>query len=173
MTKDELDILINQTDTCLKKRGLKDYEIKLTLDKDTWEDIKKRLSGITRFVSSSLIDKEKVYKGLPFEFGNETMVSICKKNEPKYRPFKDCRELISTWENMIGYKAKPYTKPLIWVKVKSNTNNLDLDDYIGDTVCITSFENYFVRCDIANPDMEVLFDDFTFLDGSPCGIKED
>lgn len=28
------------------------------------------------------------------------------KPEPKYRPFKDCNELIATWTKMMGYKPR-------------------------------------------------------------------
>ena len=92
--------------------------------------------------------------------------------KPKCRPFKDCDELIATWQKMMGYSAKANTMPLIWVKCKSDTNKNGYWDSIGEICCITGFGRDFVHCEVGNPTMEVLFDDFEFLDGSPLGIEE-
>ena len=84
--------------------------------------------------------------------------------KPKYRPFKDIDELIATWEKMMGYKIKPNTMPLIWCR-----------NYDGTTVCITSFGvksvgvSWFTE---TSKSMKDMFDNYTFLDGSPFGVAE-
>ena len=85
--------------------------------------------------------------------------------KPKYRPFKDCDELIATLAKKIGYKAKANTMPLIWVR--SND---------GTTVCISSFGGkHTVGLSWFNTeakDIREMFNNFTFLDGSPFGVCE-
>ena len=83
------------------------------------------------------------------------------KKEPAYRPFKDCDELIKK----SGQSYRPEnTMPLIWVREKeSRACNL-----------ITGYddENYVFLQD-RWIDMEVLFNNFEFLDGEPCGKEEE
>ena len=82
--------------------------------------------------------------------------------KPKYRPFKDCDELIAIWQKMMGYPAKANTMPLIWVKYR--------DVY----VCINAFDKtdntIKVHSDWLN--LEESFDFLSFLDGSPFGVAE-
>ena len=87
----------------------------------------------------------------------------------KYRPFKNCDELIRFYKDISGCYDGALFKPCIWVKHKRyGTENL-----------ITAFDNdnesiggscVFVQ-DIWL-DMQELFDNFTFLDDSPCGVSE-
>lgn len=85
--------------------------------------------------------------------------------KPKYRPFKDCDELIATWKEMMGYSAKANTMPLIWVRSNDVT-----------TVCISSFGGkHTVGLSLFNTeakDIREMFNNFTFLDGSPFGVCE-
>ena len=103
------------------------------------------------------------------------VVSISGSVEKQHRPFKDCNELKKHYLNL--YKKKVGIVPVdsgldvpyIWVKsIEYGTENL-----------ITAFDNdnesiggscVFVQ-DIWL-DMQELFDNFTFLDGSPCGLEE-
>lgn len=67
------------------------------------------------------------------------------KPEPKYRPFKDAEEC---WNEMQKHQ------PFGWVKYKDENK-------------------YTTYCNIdGNCDFEADFDDFTFVDGTPFGIKE-
>jgi hypothetical protein len=102
------------------------------------------------------------------------VVGISGSAANQYRPFKDCKELIEhyqkKYESAVGcdiYFPSLY-KPNIWVKSKEyGTDNL-----------ITAFDNdnesiggscVFIQ-DIW-VDMKELFDNFIFLDGSPCGLE--
>lgn len=70
------------------------------------------------------------------------------KTESKYRPFKDAEEC---WNEMQRHQ------PVGWVKVK------DADEI-----------KYTIYCTVDNLcDFEADFDDYTFADGTPFGIKEE
>lgn len=90
--------------------------------------------------------------------------------EKKYRSFKDCRELAEFWRvNYSEHNAPKGTMPLIWVKSKEH----------GTGSLITAFDNdteKFASCIFIQDvwvDMSELFEEYTFLDGSPCGVLED
>lgn len=88
------------------------------------------------------------------------------KAEPHYRPFKDTDELIKVWCNKCpahNHRDRGLTMPLIWVKNKGD----------GSKVLITGFnqdDNEIMIYDCIN--LTDLFEHFTFLDGSPCGVEE-
>jgi hypothetical protein len=65
------------------------------------------------------------------------------KPEPKYRPFKNAEEC---WQEMLKHQ------PFGWVK------------YANKYISISAIDS--------NNDYEIDFDDYTFADGTPFGIKE-
>lgn len=75
-----------------------------------------------------------------------------KAEEPQYRPFEDFNELMST----TGTK-------LIWVVDKCCFNEFLITGNQKHAVYI--YDRWY--------SMKELFENFTFSDGSPCGIKED
>jgi len=85
-----------------------------------------------------------------------------------YRPFKSTQELKSTFLALTNQTAIPANfEPVIWVRSKYNTSS---------TFMITHFcENLGVvhLCGYLNIGIEQLFTDYTFLDGTPCGVKEE
>ena len=102
------------------------------------------------------------------------VVSISGPVEKHYRSFKDCRELIECYQkkykSAVGcdiYFPSLY-KPCIWVKSKEYGVELMItgfDDKAGSAPCVF-VENMW-------KEMNDLFNDFTFLDGSPCGKLEE
>lgn len=88
----------------------------------------------------------------------------------EYRPFKNCNELIEHFRR-IWRKARRFYEeydfnlsiemPSIWVKNKN----------FGIKEMIIGFEEDVVFLHRTNLTMEDLFNDYTFLDGSPCGIE--
>ena len=91
-------------------------------------------------------------------------------SENHLRPFKSCEELIHHVEAYyLGNNRPNGTMPLIWIKSKEyGTDNLitafdNNKDSIGGS-CVF-FQDIWL-------DMKELFDNFTFLDGSPCGVEE-
>ena len=74
------------------------------------------------------------------------------KPDPKYRPFKDAEEC---WNEMLKHQ------PFGWVRI----NN--------DRYCITSVVNNDVYIDDTIINNLDAFDNYTFADGTPFGIKEE
>lgn len=82
------------------------------------------------------------------------------KPEPKYRPFKTQEEC---WNEMLKHQ------PFGWLKGKMSKNiSLIGNIYINKEIWITwaiNEKNVYSASD--------LFNNFTFIDGTPFGIKED
>ena len=76
------------------------------------------------------------------------------KQEPKYRPFRDAEEC---WDEMQKHQ------PFGWVK-----------DRDGDKTFIGSInsDNSIFTCSSEILFLKEIFEDFTFIDGIPFGIKE-
>ena len=93
------------------------------------------------------------------------------KAEPHYRPFKDTDELIKVWDAKYRYAYgldridRGLDMPHIWVRYK---------ECEGDGLLLTSYdkENGVVNVDGIGYDLKYLFELFTFLDGSPCGVEK-
>ena len=93
-----------------------------------------------------------------------------KTTENKYRPFRDCDELIKVWCKKNGYAFddyyKPLTMPFIWVKWKESPNDeAVITSYSGVKQGVFIIDTWF--------QMDELLYTFTFLDGSPCGVEEE
>lgn len=94
-------------------------------------------------------------------------------NHSDYRPFNDIQELIDTWYSKLIFYSNPS-------KLKYLVPTIRVQNSIGCIRNITCFdtENNCVYFSFDNPSgcpntsytMKELFDRFTFLDGSPCGI---
>lgn len=127
------------------------------------------------------------YKVIPFyEEGNPTIEQNVGENKPcskislgeesrekHHRPFKDCSELIEVYQkkykSAVGcdiYFPSLY-KPVIWVKHKE----------FGTESLITAFDNNneSIGANVIINDMGVtmkmLFYNYTFCDGSVCGVE--
>lgn len=92
------------------------------------------------------------------------------KPENTYRPFMDSAELILEWNKKTGIETNSMQEPLIWVKHK-------VDDRRRLITCFgeNSFGDKFVELgNKAKPvTMQSLFEMYEFLDGTPCGAKND
>ena len=88
-----------------------------------------------------------------FEFWNNVEYRI--KSAPKYRPFKNTKEC---WQEMLKHQ------PFGWIK-----------DRDGDKTFIGSInsDNSIFTCSSEILFLKELFEDFTFVDGTPFGIKEE
>ena len=87
------------------------------------------------------------------------------KAESHYRPFKNTDELIKVWLEKGGkWQKRELTMPYIWVKRKNFPKDRG--------TLITSLDDDIVYVGICQRTMDELFDDYTFLDGSPCGVEE-
>ena len=80
-----------------------------------------------------------------------------------YRPYKDCDELIDSYKRKHCIVNNEDVMPAIWVK-----NNND------DTKrLITTFGKDFVKVGVKSKpvSMEMLYEDYEYLDGTPCGVN--
>ena len=80
-----------------------------------------------------------------------------------YRPFKNVAELIFHYEKHFHLEYPSCYEPMMWVKVKDESDA---------RFFITMFSEYYVKIDGEFVSMKKLFEDFVFLDNSPCGSKE-
>lgn len=84
------------------------------------------------------------------------------KKEPKYRPYKDTDEMIADYKERFNVSNVPsFCLPLIWVKEGSICSLIT--DIMPKNVIL--YNGMHER-------MEVLFENYTYLDGSPCGKLE-
>jgi len=92
------------------------------------------------------------------------------KDEVEYVPFNSVQELIDAWKKKSGLEFNhELLMPLIWIKNKEcNSVHLIIDFF---------FERDYYDCDVGtgyeNLKLKELFDNFTFLDGSIIGKKEE
>lgn len=81
----------------------------------------------------------------------------------KYRPFSTNKELLDTWALKIKRQMTELCMPLIWVRDKEDNSVSMINAFIdiGDVSIAAG--------DII--ELKELYEQYTFLDGSPCGIE--
>ena len=143
----------------------------ITISKNMVKDIEERYSCVFSTAKGSW----NTFFGIPFVVGDTTKVEIkdrfvelLKKEEHKecdsYRPFKSCDELVYYWERKkVGYSVNPLVMIEIWVKHK-------VDDRRR---MIVGFGDNFVEVGVKAKSITLkrLFEMYSFLDGSPCGLS--
>lgn len=80
----------------------------------------------------------------------------------RYRPYNNSDEMIADFIARFKVNCPPYAEPLIWVKGK----------YAHPHFLIFAFYETFIKFNDDKPFMfKELFDDYTYLDGSPVGME--
>lgn len=82
--------------------------------------------------------------------------------EKKFRPYKDTDEMIADFKKRFNTNVPPYGMPLVWVKRKDRNSVAYVSVYTDSDLLVGS----------ASRTLEQFFCYYTYLDGSPCGIKE-
>lgn len=82
--------------------------------------------------------------------------------EKKFRPYKDTDEMIADYKKRFSVDCPEYEIPSIWVKNKSSLLRSQITDFNTDYIWLSNIQVFF----------RSLFDDYTYLDGSPCGMEE-
>ena len=90
--------------------------------------------------------------------------SKTEKVEKHYRPFANTNELIKVWCEKAKATPPILDMPYIWVRSKFNK------DHKG--CLITNFFGKYVLMNNQQCFLSRLFDEYTFLDGSVCGVEE-
>lgn len=100
--------------------------------------------------------------------GNETSWNLFylveKPKEKELRPYKDTDEMIDHFCRHFNLIPQDHRLPTLWVK---NDNRKYLITRVSENTVTMCFEN-----DVSTFSLRILFDDYTWLDGSPCGIEE-
>lgn len=131
----------------------------------TRENVKKNMNIISAFAEDKVIQiiNEKgewvdltERDGLPIETIAEDPNSFRIKPEPKYRPFVNTEEC---WTEMLRHE------PFGWVINKKYNTRHSVTKVEYDGSVIISYEDNRTR--------KGAFDDFTFADGLPFGVREE
>lgn len=136
-------------------------EIVLRDDKDTF------------FIIKEILSKDENFRFLAENCnGSDTSWNLFylveEPKEKNYRPYKDTNEMIEDFKNRYNSyggwsgKSNPMYCPLIWLKDKDN----------GQIYLVRSFWNDKVFLGISDFSLDFIFEQYTYLDGLPCGIEE-
>ena len=135
----------------------------------TKEEIKRRAELYSALAEGKTIQVQNPNGGEWFDVKIDTLRSISEelnyriKPEPKYRPFKSQEEC---WNEMLKHQ------PFGWVKSKKSGSHFSIGSVLWDK----EFDDVFVTfaCDgMLGRSSKSMFEDFTFVDGTPFGIKEE
>ena len=135
----------------------------------TREEIKRRVELYSALADGKTIQVQNPNGGEWFDVKIGTLRSISEelnyriKPEPKYRPFKTQEEC---WNEMLEHQ------PFGWVKSKKSERHFS----IGSVLWNNDFNDVFVTFafdGMLGRSSKSVFEDFTFDDGTPFGIKEE
>ena len=135
----------------------------------TKEEIKRRVELYSALAEGKTIQVQNPNGGEWFDVKIETLRSICEelnyriKPEQKYRPFKSKEEC---WNEMLKHH------PFGWAKSKKSERHFS----IGSVLWNNDFNDVFVTFafdGMLGRSSKSVFEDFTFDDGTPFGIKEE
>lgn len=128
----------------------------------TREDVKKLLPFIEAFIKGKIIQYQKS-NGKWIDIDKPCIKNMCDnlesyriKPESKYRPFTNTKEC---WLEMLNHQ------PFGWLKGKDSDNHYVLLTYIDEKNISLNSNNGWSFVDIMN--------NYTFVDGSIFGIKEE
>ena len=135
----------------------------------TREEAKRRAELYSALAEGKTIQVQNPNGGEWFDVKIGTLRSISEelnyriKPEPKYRPFKTQEEC---WNEMLKHQ------PFGWVKSKKSGHHFSIGSVLWDK----EFDDVFVTfaCDgMLGRSSKSMFEDFTFDDGTPFGIREE
>lgn len=86
------------------------------------------------------------------------------KPAPIYRPFKDGEELVAEFCKRFGVTQTKFGLPFIWVRGKGSALNTKALIEAIDDEGVSRYGDFLYWDD--------LFEEYAFLDGSPCGVEE-
>lgn len=97
------------------------------------------------------------------EYAYNLAYLVERAEEKKFRPYKDTDEMIADYKKRFSVDCAEYEFPLIWIKSKEIGGEKNL--------IIDAFESAIGISDEYVP-FKSLFNSYTYLDGSPCGVEE-
>ncbi len=82
--------------------------------------------------------------------------------ERKWRPYKNTDEMIADFKKRFNIQCANYELPLIWVQEKNTAYKRFIANFYGAVVGMTDDTKLLSK----------LFNRYTYLDGTPCGVEE-
>ena len=122
-----------------------------------------RISNSPEGCSVNFLNKVEEGKNFPFSdrwLGFQFIREIIEE-EPKYRPYKDTNELKADFFKEDRLDISKRHRPAIWI-VSSRGIERQIEGFSSISVLINGV--YY--------SMKELFENFTYLDGTPCGIMD-
>lgn len=138
----------------------------------TREEAKENLELIKAYAEGGIIQIQRTDGGwVDLECPDFTCSSESYRIKPEetYRPYKDCDEMIADFKTRFNIPVPPDARPLIWVKNKGNKNVLLVTGFDYDN---GTCKKLGVYANSSWYDFEELFNYFTYLDDTICGVKE-
>ena len=111
--------------------------------------------------SKACVGCEQSDDGEPHPFENYYCYGCDKFSKKEYRQYNSSAEMIEDFVNRFKAGCPPYAEPLIWVK----------DKQLDCRYLITAFMPFDVEIGSLLYKFKQLFDEYTYLDGSPCGKR--
>lgn len=100
------------------------------------------------------------------EYAHALAYLVRRKEEKKFRPYKDTDEMITDYKRRFNVACPDYELPSIWLNYKfSATKNVPQIVEYGKTRVYLSNLRECVYCND-------LFAKYEYLDGTPCGMEE-
>ena len=81
------------------------------------------------------------------------------------RPYKDVNEMVEDFVKRFNVNVQPYEMPLIWIKTEDADKKYLIVRFASAVTICHNVEVYTLT-------FEDLAEAYTYLDGSPCGMKE-
>ena len=109
------------------------------------------------------------YTGFRFVADNGACFSLFylveEPGKEEFRPYKDVDEMVEDFVKRFNVNVQPYEMPLIWIKTEDADKKYLIVRFASAVTICHNTEVY-------TPTFEDLAEAYTYLDGSPCGIKE-
>lgn len=109
------------------------------------------------------------YTGFRFVADNGACFSLFylveEPGKEEFRPYKDVDEMVEDFVKRFNVNVQPYEMPLIWIKTEDADKKYLIVRFASAVTICHNVEVYTLT-------FEDLAEAYTYLDGSPCGIKE-
>lgn len=134
---------------------------------DPLYDVKLAWKNGKQIQARSVLYKDAEWIDSKYPHFDDTCCEFRVKPENKWRPFKNIAELKHVWD----IKRSPLVHPeleehFIWIRDKERPDITRLiTGFNGGSKCVAIAVEWRT--------LEALFDEYEFLDGTPCGVKEE
>lgn len=126
--------------------------------------VKPECSCVNGVDSEACVGCEQSDDGKPHPFENYHCYGCDKSSKKGYRPYETVHEFIQDYQDRFPTtNPRPcYTLPFIWLRNKNKKDEREL---------VYCFRDLVIKMDNTYWDMNDLFNQWEYLDGSPCGME--